>query len=168
MLCKKLSSSAFVLYRLSSIVNDKALLTAYYGIVESHLRYGVIFWGNSTDRDIAFKAQKRCLRSMFKLKSTDSCVPYFKQYKILTLPCIYIFEVAMFVKQNPSRFQRLADVCPRNRRDNSKLCIVSCQTSLKRNSIYCMAPIIYNKLPNAWKDLSTPLFNPDKPETKIF
>lgn len=38
------------------------------------------------------------------------------------------------------------------------LCVVSCQTTLKRNSIYCMAPFIFNKLPNAWKDLNTVMF----------
>lgn len=95
---------------------------------------------------------------MFKLKPTDSCEPYFRNYKILTLPCLYIFEVAVFVKTNPSRFRRLSDVVPRNRRDNSVLCLESANTALMRKSVYCMAPVIYNKLPKTWKELPLSLF----------
>ncbi|KAG6449101.1 hypothetical protein O3G_MSEX005876 [Manduca sexta] len=157
-LCKKISKSAYALYILSSTVNTDAILTAYYGIVESHLRYGVIFWGNSTNKEIAFKAQKQCIRSMFRLKVNDSCKPYFKQYKILTLPCIYILEIAVFVKSNPGRFKRLADTVPRNRRDNSRLRLHSAKTALTSNSVVCMAPVIYNKLPKALKDLNISIF----------
>lgn len=158
LLCKKLSSSAYALYTLSAITNLDACLTAYYGIVECHLRYGVIFWGNSTEKETAFKAQKRCIRSIFNLQSTDSCVPYFKQYKLLTLPCLYILEMAVFVKLNPDRFARMADVFPRNRRDNSCLCIPSTRTTLMRRSVCCMAPVIYNKIPSCWKDYNLTLF----------
>ncbi|KAF9822913.1 hypothetical protein SFRURICE_010442 [Spodoptera frugiperda] len=99
--CKTLSKSAYALHALSLRVSKETLLTAYYGLAEPHLRYWVIFWGNSTDKDVAFKAQKRCIRLMFKLDTTDSCSPYLKQYKILTLPGMYIMEMSMFVKSNP-------------------------------------------------------------------
>lgn len=95
---------------------------------------------------------------MFKLKSTDSCVPYFKEFKILTLPCLYILEVAVFVKSNPNRFTRLADIVPRNRRDNTRLCMQTAKTALMRKSVFCMAPFVYNKLPKSWKSLNLPLF----------
>lgn len=157
-LCKKLSKSAYALHTLSCIIGVEALLTAYYGLAESHLRYGVMFWGNSTERETVFKAQKRCIRSSFKLKPTDSCVPFFKKYAILTLPCIYILEIAVFVKSNPDRFKRLDDVVPRNRRDNSRVCLHSAGTALMRKSVFCMAPIIYNKCPKAWKELPLLLF----------
>lgn len=95
---------------------------------------------------------------MFKLKTTDSCIPFFKQHKILTLPCLYILEVAVFVKLNPNRFTRLDDIVPRNRRDNSQLCHHSAKTALMRKSVYCMAPVIYNKIPKDWRELPLSLF----------
>lgn len=157
-LCKKLSVTAYALRTLSFTLYTDALLTAYYGLVESHLRYGLIFWGNSTEKESAFKSQKRCLRAMFKLEKTDSCVPYFKNYKILTLPCLYILEVAVFVKSNPHYYKRLVDIFPRNRRDNGRLCLQSAKTSLMRKSVYCMAPVIYNKLPKSWRELPQSMF----------
>lgn len=152
-LCKKISKSAYALHTLSSIVYMDALLTAYYGLVESHLRYGIIFWGNSSGRETAFKAQKRCIRAIFKLQTTDSCMPYFKEYNILTLPCLYILEIALFVKSNPNKFQLLADNFPRSRRNNSLLYLQTSKTALMRKSVYCMAPVIYNKIPKQWKEL---------------
>lgn len=156
-LSKRLSSSAYALYKLAPELNPDALLTAYHGIVASVLRYGIIFWGNSTDKDIAFKAQKRCIRAMFNLKSTDSCMPFFKKYKILTLPSLYILETVAYVKTNPELFPRLADTVNRNRRDNSKLRLHSAKTTLMRKSIFCMAPIIYNNIPQAYRELNTNL-----------
>lgn len=154
-LSKKLSSSAYVLLKLAPVVNRDALLTAYHGLAASVLRYGVIFWGNSTDAKIAFKAQKRCIRAMFGLKKTDSCKPFFDNYKILTLPSLYIFEVALFVRYNPQLFLRISDVVKRNRRDNERLLLHSAKTTLMRKSLLCMAPIIYNKLPNCIKHSET-------------
>ncbi|KAJ8709117.1 hypothetical protein PYW07_008943 [Mythimna separata] len=155
-LAKKISSAAYALYKLSRTLNIEALLTAYYGLVESVIRYGVIFWGNSTDRDIIFKRQKYCLRSIFNLKTTDSCKNYFTKYRVLTLPSLYILEITMFVKTNPHLFPRMADRFPRNRRDDSQLCLHTSKTALMRKSVICMAPVIYNKLPKSWKELPTP------------
>lgn len=163
--CKKISSSAFALYTLSWTLNIDALLTAYYGLTESILRYGVIFWGNSTNKEIAFKAQKRCLRSMFRLDIRDSCKPYFIRHKILTLPSLYILETALFVKRNPNLFPRMAESFPRNRRDKTKLCLHASRTALMRKSVICMAPIVYNKFPKSWKDLSSDQF---KQKLKLF
>ncbi|KAF9821776.1 hypothetical protein SFRURICE_001887, partial [Spodoptera frugiperda] len=72
--------------------------------------YGVVFWGQSTNREFVFKLQKRCIRAIYGIKKTDSCVPYFKKSKILTLPALYILETAIFVKNNLNLFKKMADV----------------------------------------------------------
>lgn len=155
---KKNSSAAFALFRLSRTVSEGTLITAYYGLVECVLRYGLIFWGNSTNKEIAFKSQKRCIRAMFGLQSTDSCKPIFTKYKILTLPSLYILETAIFVRNNPHLFPRMCDKVVRNRRNNTRLCLHPAKTTLLRNSIVCMAPIIYNKIPDEYKTLNAKLF----------
>ena len=131
---------------------------AYHGVVESNLRYGIIFWGNSTQKEMVFKTQKRCIRAMFKLKTTDSCRSYFINSKIMTLPCLYIFEAAVFVKTNPKLFKKLSDTVSRNRRDRDVLCIRESHTTLMHKSIFCMGPVIYNKIPKEIKELNAILF----------
>lgn len=155
---KKISSSSYVLHKLSTIVSIEALLTAYYGLVESVLRYGIIFWGNSTDKEIAFKIQKRCLRAMFHIKTIESCKPLFTMHRILTLPSLYILEVATFVKTNPHLFPHLSETVTRNRRDEERLRLFSSKTALLHKSIFCMAPIIFNKIPTSYKQLNSHLF----------
>lgn len=152
-LAKRLSSSAYALYKLAPVVQIDALLNAYHGLVAAILRYGLVFWGNSTLFNLVFKAQKRCIRSMFGLQTTDSCKPKFIEYKILTLSSLYILEVAIFVKSNPNYFPRLCDRVQRNRRDQYKLCLPKAKKSLMRNSIFCMGPVIYNKLPKHLREL---------------
>lgn len=164
-LCKKNCSSAFALHSLAAVVNVDTLIAAYHGLAASHLRYGIIFWGNSTDANTAFKAQKRCIRSMFGLNTVDTCKPYFIRYRLLTLPCLYILETAMFVKTNPNLFPSLQDVVPRNRRDMTILRVYSAKTALMRKSIVCMAPTIFNKLPKRWKELNSKAF---KRQLKMF
>lgn len=157
-LCKKINSIVYVLYKLSPIVNMETLLIAYHGLIASNIRYGIMFWGNSTYVDKIFKHQKRCIRAMFHLKVTDTCKPYFNKYKILTIPSLYIFETAMFVRHNPDLFCRLSNVVPRSRRDQYKVCVRNSKTSLMHKSVFCMAPLIYNKLPLPLRELSTTLF----------
>lgn len=155
---KKISSSSYALYKLAPTTSTDALLTAYHGLAAAVLRYGIIFWGNSTDKIQAFKHQKRCIRSMFRLEPTDSCKPYFKQHKILTLPSMYIYELALFVRANPKIFPNLSVQAIRNRRDKNKLLNRPSKTQLFRNSVFGMGPVIYNKVPQEIRELNTNLF----------
>lgn len=157
---EKLSVSAYQLLILSKKVNVNTLLLAYHGLVVSVLMFGIIFWGNCTEREAILKAQKRCLRSMFKLKVTDSCVPIFKSYKLL--PCLYILEVAIFVKQNNKLFPALRETRKRSTGLRSKyqnmLSTVSCNTALLKKGIMGVAPVIYNKIPDSMKNQPVRVF----------
>lgn len=158
LLSKRVSSSTYALYKLSSIVNTETLLTAYYGTVESILRFGIIFWANSTNKDFIFRRQKRCIRSMFNLHVTDSCRPMFIEHKILTLPSLYIFEMALFVRKHPQLFPRKSEFVMRNIRDNSKLQIPGSKTAFLQKSVVFMSRKIYNKMPKTLKDLDDNIF----------
>lgn len=146
---------AYVLYNLSKKVSIDTLLVAYHGLVVSILRFGVIFcWDNCSEREAIFKTQKRCLRAIFSLKITDCCIPIFKTYNILTVPSIYILEIASFVKTNihlfPT-FTRTRTTAMRSKYKNL-LCTGQFNTALLKKNIIGMAPIIFNKLPNSIKD----------------
>lgn len=97
--CSKISKFSFALKKLATTNNTPTVLTAYHGHVAPILNYGIIFWGNSANRDHVFKEQKKCIRAICRLKVMDSCKPFFIKHKILTLPCMYILEVVMFVRK---------------------------------------------------------------------
>lgn len=141
-ICTKLNTYAYTLYMLSKDVDRESVLQAYHGYVASTLRYGIIFWGNATNVSSVLRAQKRCIRAICQLKRTDSCKPYFKDLQLLTVPSLYIYETAVYVRMNPHLFIR--NLKPR-RYDH--LCLKACKTTFMQKSIFVMAPKIYNTLP---------------------
>lgn len=141
-ICNRLNQYSYALYRLSKVVNQSAVKTAYTAYVDSILRYGVIFWGNSTDKLRAFRAQKQCIRATFGLKQMDSCRPYFVDYRLLTLPSLYIYECAIFVRYNLNMFSYRTRA-----RHNDQLCTKMCKTTFFSRNVVSMVIQVYNKVP---------------------
>lgn len=51
-----------------------------------------------------FQVKKYSLRTMFKLHRRGSCRDNFHGHRILTVPCIYIYDTSRFVKKYISLF----------------------------------------------------------------
>lgn len=154
-LCAKLNRFIYALKRISQTVSKEAAITAYNGYIASALRYGIIIWGNSSDSMRAFIVQKRCVRSIFGLCQMDSCRPFFKQYKLLTLPCLYILEMCLFVHKHQYLFLKNIEVSTRVLRKQHRNRLFKCASRLQlveKNSFH-MSIKIYNKLPDEYKML---------------
>ena len=98
----KLSSASYALRVISNATSRQIVLTSYYGYIYPHLRYGVVFWGNSTHSDKIFKIQKSCIRIICNLSYREPCKPYFRELGILTLPSLYIYEVLRMCRRGLS------------------------------------------------------------------
>jgi hypothetical protein len=96
--CKKISSGVFLLRQMKEICSIEALKVVYYGVIQTHLSYGVIFWGSCSETKLlrAFVLQKLAIRVICRLSSRQSCKDHFKNLNILTLPALYIFETIIF------------------------------------------------------------------------
>lgn len=153
--CSKINRFSFALYKLTKVANKATALTAYFAYVESVLRYGLVIWGNSTNSHRAFVAQKKCVRAICGVAPDKSCRPLFKLLNILPLPCLYIFEVAKFVKKNPNQFKQAKDLYTRNTRNGNRLVFDFIPKSARMHkNCFCMCVIIYNKIPQFIKDQS--------------
>lgn len=141
-LCSKLSRFSYALFMLAKVVDKQFVLTAYHAYVTSALRYGIIFWGNCSERLTIFRAQKKCIRSVCHLKPRDSCKAYFPKLNVLPFPCLYIFETALFVKNNIHMFRLQSSTRHRNR-----IRVPQRRTALYSKSVLGMGPSIYNHLP---------------------
>jgi hypothetical protein len=104
-LLNKLSKACFVLRRLRNVLDIDALNLVYVAYFQSVVKYGIVFWGNSYNLNKVFLLQKRIIRLMLGLSCRSSCKFWFKKLDILTVPCLYIFSLAMFVINNTSYFQ---------------------------------------------------------------
>lgn len=99
-LCRKLSSFCFAIKSIKTVSTNKAVLAMYYANIYSILKYGVIFWGNSSNWRKVFIIQKRIIRIIYNLNKADSCRPVFMKQRLLTLPAIYIYSIILYVVQN--------------------------------------------------------------------
>lgn len=125
----------------------------YHALFESHLRYGIIFWGNATDSIHIFRLQKRAIRIIMKLPFRSSCKIYFKRMEILPLPCQYIYCLLMYLHENPSIFNiDQHDHHHHTRNKESKLYLYPIhRTTLFESGPYYDALKLHNSLPNSIK-----------------
>lgn len=157
--CKKINRFSYALYKLTKVATKNTALTAYFAYVESVLRYGLILWGNSTDANKAFIAQKKCIRAICGTAPDEPCRRLFKSLNVLPLPCLYIFEIAKFVKLNMYYFRQAKDVYTRNTRNGNRIVseIVPRSARFKKNCFW-MCMLIFNKIPHNIKDLPYNIF----------
>ncbi len=97
---KKLSKNLFVLRRLSKISTRDIIHSAYFGLIIPLMSYCVSIWGMSSDCSRIFKIQKAAVRIMYSKPRRYPCKSLFQNYRLLTFPCIYIYELAKFTKIN--------------------------------------------------------------------
>lgn len=141
-------------YALRIITRNSTIETArtvYFANVHSVLKYGIIMWGQAPEAKQTFKLQKRIIRTITNTKRTESCRPQFKKLNILPLPCIYIYEVLMFVKKNlinnntPYKFN--SNLHSYNTRQAYNLHQPLCTSTLCQKGTFSTGIQFFNKLP---------------------
>lgn len=146
-LCKKMSSICFAFYRLKQVGNTHIMMSYYYAAMYSRLKYAIIFWGCSHHSIRLFRLQKRAVRCIANVSQLTSCRPIFRELKILTLPCIYIMEILLFVKLNYDRFMKNNHYHTYNTRRGQDLCLpIHTLAFFEKNAAY-IGIQLFNKLP---------------------
>src|SRR5204863_7416157 len=119
----------------------------YFSLFESHVNYSIILWGNSSASklELIFKLQKRAVRYIYGLRARDHCKPAFQNLRILTVPCIFIFEIVMYaVKNNFTNVPVQHNHFTRFRNNRSA---VAHNLSLFENKPNFLGPKFFNKIP---------------------
>jgi hypothetical protein len=132
------------LHQVSTVDYTKRIDVACF---QALVKYGKIFWGNSSNLTQILLLQKTVHRIMLGLTSKSSCRTWFKKRNILTVPCLYIFLLAMFLINNFSYFQTNLSVhCintwPKNVLQRLLISLLSIQKDITYSAI-----MLFNKLP---------------------
>lgn len=134
-LCQKLAQGCFALRTISSKMDHGSILVAYHGVVYSHLRFGIVFWGGSCDVQRVFVLQKRIVRAMFSMRYRESCRGVFRQHGLLTVYAIYIYECIMYLADKGPVERHTADHAYNTRGRN-----VLCEYPIHRLTVTEHAP----------------------------
>ena len=152
----KLNSTFFAITNLKNLLTISQLLTVYYALGYSHLRYMILYWGQTTELQRVFVVQKRIIRKIFSMQSLESCRPVFKKHGILPLPCIIIFEAAMFVRRNPKKFQVIHRCHPHSTRSSvHDMLLPHFRVSAFKKSPLYFSGRVYNSLPSFLKEIQS-------------
>lgn len=94
-----LSKNNFVLRNIASLNNLRLSKIVYFSLIESHIRYSIVLWGLSSKKNLnkIFLIQKRSIRSILRLKPSDSCFEHFLNLNILTVPSLYMYETLSYI-----------------------------------------------------------------------
>lgn len=153
-LVKKISSSTYVIRRIKNISNSDTAKTAYYSLIESHLRYGVVIWGNSSHFNLerVLVAQKKAIRALAGLKPLESCRNAFYELRILTVVSLYILEVLCFVKSHSPA--RLGETHSYNTRNANNFALPIHHLALTEEKPSYIGSKLFNLLPNHLKEIT--------------
>lgn len=143
----KLNSIAYQFRVLHSVLTVQQLLALYHAQVGSRLSYGVRFWGGSTMASDILLCQKKILRNIKNVPTTYSCKNLFRDFNILTVTSLFIFEICVYVFLNKLKFKRNFMVHNFNTRNKLDFYIPTCNLNLIKNSPNVLGPKLFNNLP---------------------
>lgn len=149
---RRIASGCYAIRTISNELGSTVARTSYFALIESHLRYGIAFWGFCSLQLFfsVFVLQKRALRYISKVRSKEHCKPLFIKEKILTLYSLFILESSVLVHRKYKNHS-FDDRAYNLRNTNIPLPIP--KTSLTRNSIIYEGIKIYNHLPQGLRTI---------------
>jgi hypothetical protein len=97
----KLSGACYAVRSMYHINNINTLKSIYFAYSHSIIKYGIIFWGNSSNSKKIFTLQKKIIRIMVSAQPTTPCRSLFKKLRDFTYSMsIYIFINELYFKQS--------------------------------------------------------------------
>lgn len=149
--CKKISRTVFLFWKLKPLVNLEYLRIAYFGLFQSHITYGLILWGHSHYVHDILLIQKKIIRNMAGAGALEHCKPLFISLKICTIINLYIFHVLMYAKENLNSFQQRFNIHNHNTRNRINLDIPHHRLAITGKSYKINSVTFFNRLPEmAW------------------
>ncbi|KAJ2951484.1 hypothetical protein O0L34_g13636 [Tuta absoluta] len=158
-LCGRLGQTCFALGRMSAVLPGAVVRSCYFATVQSLLQYGVELWARGADWDRVFVLQKRAVRIVARVPADTHMQPYFRELRIMTLPSLYIFAVAMYAREHMVCYERRGENHNYNLRGAGKLQSVPHRLAKSDKVTHVLAPFLYNRLPHDIVDTpSLPVF----------
>lgn len=149
---KKISSGCYALRVASNELSFSTTKMVYHSLIESHLRYGIAFWGFCSQQLFlsVFVLQKRAVRYLCGARVRESCRPLFVGKRILTLISIFILESVCLIykKYSTTSQQHTAHYVTRQITDG-KLALPIPKSALMKDSIIYESKKMFNHIPTA-------------------
>jgi hypothetical protein len=143
----KLSGACYAVRAMYHISNINTLKSIYFAYFHSVIKYGIIFWGNSSNSKKIFTLQKKIIRIMVSAQPRTPYRSLFKKLVILPIPSHYIFSLMNFILNNQENFQTNSSVHSIDTRNKHHLHRPNANQSCFQKSTFSASIRIFNRLP---------------------
>ena len=99
----EISRNIGIITKLKHVVPFHTLKTLYSSFILSHFTYGILAWGNKTDK--LLKIQKRAVRTVTLNKYNAHTEPQFKRLEILKINNLYKLNILKFYVKFKQNYQ---------------------------------------------------------------
>ena len=148
-ICKTVSRTIGVMYKIRPYVNLKILKTIYYSLIYSHLIYAIEVWGSADNTHLnhILVLQKRVVRMIYYLDkrqpdySFPSADPLFHELDLLKVHDIFKLKVAKFIynclnKFSPTNFHSWFELTSQTHRYNTRSKFIDIDNLLTTNNLF--------------------------------
>ena len=152
--CARIARSNYILNKVKNFLPYSTLNTLYAAIVQSHINYGLIIWGNSTSINQLIKLQKKSIRIINNKPYNYHTEPLFKKSNILKIQDQYKLNILIFMHQLkhhklPESFDCLTFFNPEHIQETRQVNLANCyrfRTSFTSRMPFHQFPREWNKL----------------------
>lgn len=117
----KLCKNTFLLRNLAGCVSSGVVKQTYFSLLHSHIGYALLIWGHASGAQRVFSMQRRAIRIVAGLGYRDDCKQAFIDNRILTLPCEYILQNLVYVRNHYDLFMCNGDFHSHDTRNKNNL-----------------------------------------------
>lgn len=143
----KLSSYCFIIRNIKGTVSNEVLKLLYFGLIQSTISYGIIYWGQAHDALQIFTMQKKVIRYMLGLPMIASCREHFKRLEIMTFPSLYIYSLIIHTRKL-NYIQKRKDIHDYDTRTKNDMALPFSRLSVCQQNPRYAGIKMYNKLTN--------------------
>jgi len=105
--CNILNKNYYIIHSLKNVISNNALRGIYFANFHSHLRYGILFWGNNSQGIKVFKLQNKVVRLICMLKKECPVESYMKRedQQDATIRCLLLTSVSTCFRHHYAHLQ---------------------------------------------------------------
>ncbi len=95
---KKISRALFSMKQVKNVLPKQCLRTLYYSLIHSHLSYGILAWGNTTQSALRQTTllQKRAIRLINHARYNSHTEPLFRGSRVMKLTDLLEYQATLF------------------------------------------------------------------------
>jgi hypothetical protein len=134
-------------------MNSETLRMVYLSYFHSVIKYGIIFWGNSTNISRVVKLKKKVIRIISGVGFIDSCTGLFTKLDILPLSYEYILSLMLVVMDNQNNFRSGLEVHGLNTTSKNQLYLPTSNLSVFQKGTSFSGIRLFNSLPGTIQSL---------------